>query len=172
MYPEFREKSFPTILGVGQAQGHFPLPSSVLDSSWECSTEASWGLKMMTPTFLRQSLKGAHAVGVKYRLQSTFSPVSLLNTAFPPATWTKVIFYIDKSYIDKDFLSKYRQGKSFLFYPHILNRNIILGLGNSPGTNAVHFSLLSPLFKDPKYLQTHVRPVLIKANDFILRSRY
>ena len=33
VYPEFREKSFPTILGVGQAQGHFPLPSSVLDSS-------------------------------------------------------------------------------------------------------------------------------------------
>ena len=25
---------------------------------------------------------------------------------------------------------------------------------------------------NPKYLQTHVRPVLIKANDFILRSRY
>ena len=81
-------------------------------------------------------------------------------------------FYIDKSYIDKDFLSKCRQGKSFLFYPHILNRNIILGLGNSPGTNAVHFHTAISSFKDPKYLQTHVRPALIKANDFILRSRY
>ena len=148
-----------------------PLPGSVLASPENIQTEASRDTKWW-PLHSSVKLKGAHAVGIKYRHQSTFSPVSLLNITFPPATWTKVIFYIDKSYIDKDFLSKYRQGKSFLFYPHILNRNIILGLGNSPGTNAVHFSLLSPLFKDPKYLQTHVRPVLIKANDFILRSRY
>ena len=98
--------------------------------------------------------------------------MSLLNITFPPAIWTKVIFYIDKSYIDKDFLSKYRQGKSFLFNPHILNRNMILGLGNNPGTNAVHFHTAIPSFKWILNAYNPCKACLDKGWWFILRSQY
>ena len=123
----------------------------------------------MTPTFLRQSLKGAHAVGVKYRHQSTFSPVSLLNTAFPPAIWTKGTF-LDKTTLIRlsRILSKCRQGKSFLFNPHILNRNIILGLGNSPGTNAVYFRTAISSFQRSQILANPCKTCLDKGKWFYI----
>ena len=138
VHPEFEGKFSTNGSWIGSrlfCQAQFQLPPENIQ------TEAFWGYLNDDPYIPQTKFKGCTCSWSKIQALIHLFTHEPSKYSLSPCNMNKGDFYIDKATLIRisRILSKCRQGKSFPFNPHILNRNIILGLGISPGTNAVHF---------------------------------